>query len=41
MDRHAGDRKQAINEGLENALQSINNLCEGQGGKVESAGQRK
>ncbi|NOT61766.1 MAG: hypothetical protein HOP19_16250 [Acidobacteria bacterium] len=41
MDEQDGGREQAINEGLEKALQSIKNLCEGRGGKVESARQRK
>ena len=37
MDKNTGDRTQIINEGIENTLQSIKNLCEGRGGKVESA----
>jgi uncharacterized membrane protein len=40
MDRHTGDHERAVNEGIENTLQSIKNLCEGRGGKVESAKQR-
>ena len=37
MDKNTGDRTLIINEGIENTLQSIKNLCEGRGGKVESA----
>ncbi len=35
-ERQSGDRDRTIHEGLKNALQSIKNLCEGQGGKVDS-----
>lgn len=35
-ERQSGNRHRTIQEGLENALQSIKNICEGQGGKVES-----
>lgn len=34
--RQSGNYHRTIQEGLENALQSIKNICEGQGGKVES-----
>ncbi len=37
LDQQSGDYHRTIQEGLENALQSIKNLCEGRGGKVESA----
>jgi hypothetical protein len=37
MERQAGDRGRAIQEGIEKALLSIKNLCEGRGGKVESS----
>lgn len=40
MDQRTGDHVEAINEGIENALKSIKNLCEGIGGKVESVKQR-
>jgi hypothetical protein len=40
MDQRTGDHVEAINEGIENALKSIKNLCEGVGGKVESVRQR-
>ncbi len=40
MDQRTGDHVEAINEGIENALKSIKNLCEGIGGKVESVSQR-
>lgn len=36
LDQQTGDYHRTIQEGLEYALQSIKNLCEGQGGKVES-----
>lgn len=39
MDKQGG-RDQAINEGINNTLTSIQNHCEGKGGKVESARQR-
>lgn len=35
MDAQTGDRDTTIQEGLEAALQSIRNLCEGRGSKVE------
>jgi ribosome-associated toxin RatA of RatAB toxin-antitoxin module len=35
MDKQTGDRDTTIRQGLEKALQSIKNLCEGTGGKVE------
>lgn len=35
-----GGRDQAINEGIKNALTSIQNHCEGKGGKVESSRQK-
>lgn len=35
-----GGRDEAINEGIKNALISIQNHCEGKGGKVESARQK-
>lgn len=35
-DQQSGDRHHTIQEGLEKALQSIKNQCEGKGGKVES-----
>lgn len=35
-DQQSGDRHRTIQEGLNNALQSIKNLSEGTGGKVES-----
>jgi carbon monoxide dehydrogenase subunit G len=35
-----GGRDQAINDGIKNALTSIQNYCEGKGGKVESARQK-
>lgn len=37
FEQQSGDRDRTIQEGLENALQSIKNLCEGRGGKVESS----
>jgi hypothetical protein len=37
LDRQSGDYHRTIQEGLENALRSIRNLCEGRGGKVESS----
>jgi hypothetical protein len=37
LDRQSGDYHRTIQEGLENALRSIKNLCEGRGGKVESS----
>jgi uncharacterized membrane protein len=35
MDEQTGDRNQTIQEGLQTALMSIQNLVEGRGGKVE------
>ena len=35
MDEQTGDRNQTIQEGLQTALTSIQNLVEGRGGKVE------
>jgi uncharacterized membrane protein len=35
-DQQTGDRHRTIQDGLENALQSIKYLCEGKGGKIES-----
>jgi len=35
-DQQSGDRHRTIQEGMENALRSIKNLCEGTGGKIES-----
>lgn len=35
-----GGRDQAINEGIKNALTSIQNHCEGKGGKVDSSRQK-
>ncbi len=40
MDKAVGDHEKAVNEGIENTLQSIKNQCEGRGGKVQSAKQR-
>lgn len=37
LDQQSGDYHRTIQEGLEKALQSIKNLCEGRGGKVESS----
>ena len=37
FEQQTGDRDRTIQEGLQNALQSIKNLCEGRGGKVESS----
>lgn len=34
-DQQSGNRHRTILEGLESALQSIKNLCEGKGGKIE------
>lgn len=36
FEQQTGDRHRTIQDGLEKALQSIKNLCEGRGGKVES-----
>jgi uncharacterized membrane protein len=36
MARRHGDRDQAINQGMRDALTSIKNIIEGRGGKVES-----
>lgn len=38
--RQMGSRDEAIQEGLEKSLQSINNLCEGTGGKVPTEADR-
>jgi ribosome-associated toxin RatA of RatAB toxin-antitoxin module len=40
MDERAGDHERVVNEGIENALQSIKRICEGRGGKVEAARQK-
>ena len=40
MDKRVGNHEQAINEGIQNALLSIKNHCEGRGGKVESDKQK-
>jgi hypothetical protein len=40
MDERAGDHERVVNEGIENALQSIKRICEGRGGKVETARQK-
>lgn len=37
LDQQSGDYHRTIQDGLEKALQSIKNLCEGRGGKVESS----
>ena len=37
FDEQGGDRHQVINDGINKALVSIKNLCEGKGGKVETA----
>lgn len=37
FEQQSGDRDRTIQEGLENALQSVKNVCEGRGGKVESS----
>ncbi len=37
MGKQVGGSEQAVNDGLEHSLQSIKNICEGTGGKVESA----
>jgi len=39
MDKRGG-RDQKINEGIESALESIKNQCEGRGRKAESAKQK-
>ena len=37
FEQQTGDRDRTIQEGLQNAVESIKNLCEGRGGKVESS----
>lgn len=37
FEQQGGDRHRVINEGINKALASIQNLCEGKGGKVEAA----
>jgi len=37
LDEQGNDRHQVINDGINAALVSIKNLCEGKGGKVETA----
>ncbi len=37
LEKQTGDRDQTIDSGLANALQSIKNLCEGSGEKIEAA----
>ncbi|HMV51966.1 MAG TPA: SRPBCC family protein [Blastocatellia bacterium] len=39
FEKQGGNRHEVINRGIQEALTSIQNLCEGKGGKVESARQ--
>ena len=40
FEEQGGSRHQVINDGINKALVSIKNLCEGKGGKVEAASQK-
>jgi hypothetical protein len=41
MGKQVGGSEQAVNQGIETSLQSIKNICEGTGSKVEPARRMK